>query len=64
MRSDAEPELRAPAVSVPTKVGDCVLFSNLTYHVRARTTNHQTPQQFSLAGLKQRKQASASSVFF
>ena len=38
MRSDAEPELRAPAVPVPTRVGDCVLFSNLTYHVR---TNHQ-----------------------
>jgi ectoine hydroxylase-related dioxygenase (phytanoyl-CoA dioxygenase family) len=32
MRSDAEPEQRAPAVSVPTRVGDVVLFSNLTFH--------------------------------
>jgi hypothetical protein len=32
MRSDDDPEQRAPAVSVETRVGDCVLFSNLTYH--------------------------------
>ena len=57
MRSDAEPELRAPAVSVPTRVGDCVLFSNLTYHVR---TNHNT---FRLP-ISRKGMASLSSVSF